>query len=569
MFAAVKQLQPKRDGAVTVEDMNGKRILNNEGKAKVVAKHFQQQLGPATCRVIEPFEGIPRPLDCPITQHEAAHSFRRLKNGRACGPDELPAELLKYSGPATAKLISSILNNVFETHQGIEVGKGTLIPLQKPGKPKGPTANLRPIILLPSLRKSLSLVILNRIRPGVEKYLSPGQSGFRRNRSTADVVWCKRWLSSIVERFSAEIHVLGLDFSKAFDTVNREKLLQVLRSEQIANDDEVRIIRYLMANTTLEVKIESFKSPAFPTTKGIPQGDGLSPVLFTVYLEAALRDLRSSLPPRPTADAQIPPETAYADDADFISTSHTYLRQLLALAEDIFDKWDLKVNVSKTEWVRMYLEPVSETTVHRGQEQWRSIRTLGSLFGTAQDVTRRIGLSAVAFGRMKAIWFRRQHLQTNTMVRLYNAYVLPILTYNIGCAGLSKALEDSVDKIHRKQLRHMLGIFYPRVVSNDDLYELAHTEPISAMAKRARWRLLGHILRQPSSTPGNQAMIKYASMEDAVRHRRGAPRSCLVTTLQQDVKFTAVALKTSRHLETLRSCAVDRQKWSNICSAVV
>ena len=46
----------------------------------------------------------------------------------------------------------------------------------------------------------------------------------------------------------------------------------------------------------------------------------------------------------------------------------------------------------------MYLEPVSEAEVHRGQEQWRSIRTLGSLFGTAQDVTRRIGLSAVAFG---------------------------------------------------------------------------------------------------------------------------------------------------------------------------
>ena len=221
----------------------------------------------------------------------------------------------------------------------------------------------------------------------------------------------------------------------------------------------------------------------------------------------------------------------------------------------------------------MYLEPVSEAAVYhttaRGQELWRSIRTLGSLFGTAQDVTRRTVLSAVAFGRMQAIWFRRQHLQTNTMVRLYNAYILPILTSNIGCGGLSKTLEDSLDKIHPKQPRHMLGIFDPRVMSNDDLYELAHTEPISAMAKGARWRLLGHFLRQPLSTPGNQAMIAYASMEDAVRHRRGVPRSCLVTTLQQDVKFTAIASKTSRHLETLRSCVVDRQNWINICSAVV
>ena len=117
---------------------------------------------------------------------------------------------------------------------------------------------------------------------------------------------------------------------------------------------------------------------------------------------------------------------------------------------------------------------------------------------------------------------------------------------------------------------HFVVLMEPHSSGNCAFFVLASvTEPISAMAKRARWRLLGHILRQPSSTPGNQAMIAYASMEDAVRHRRGAPRSCLVTTLQQDVKFTAVALKTSRHLETLRSCAVDRQKWSNICSAVV
>eukprot|EP00117_Sycon_ciliatum_P038405 scpid60702/ scgid28546/ len=70
--------------------------------------------------------------------------------------------------------------------------------------------------------------------------------------------------------------------------------------------------------------------------KGIPQGDGLSPVLFTVYLEAALRDLRSVLPPRPAADEHLPAETAYADDVDFISTSKAYLDQLLLLAESTF-----------------------------------------------------------------------------------------------------------------------------------------------------------------------------------------------------------------------------------------
>ena len=146
---------------------------------------------------------------------------------------------------------------------------------------------------------------------------------------------------------------------------------------------------------------------------------------------------------------------------------------------------------------------------------------------------------------MKEIWLRRQHLTTNTMMRLYNAYVLPILTYNIGCAGLSKALEDSLDKSHRKQLRHMLGILYPKIITNNDLYKLTNTEAISGIAKRARWRLLGHILRQQIGTPGNQAMMAYLTAEETTKHRKGAPRSCLVTTLQRDCKLTAVALKTN------------------------
>ena len=68
--------------------------------------------------------------------------------------------------------------------------------LPKPGKPKGPRKNLRPVTLLNTIRKSLSLITLERIKEKVEKYLSANQSGFRPFRSTADVVWTHRWLAA-------------------------------------------------------------------------------------------------------------------------------------------------------------------------------------------------------------------------------------------------------------------------------------------------------------------------------------------------------------------------------------
>ena len=83
-----------------------------------------------------------------------------------------------------------------------------------------------------------------------------------------------------------------------------------------------------------------------------------------------------------------------------------------------------------------------------------------------------------------------------------------------------------------------------RYPNYNDLHKLTYTEPIPGIAKRARWRLLGHILRQPIGTPGNQAMMAYLTAEETTRHRKGAPQSCLVTTLQRDCKLTAVAVKT-------------------------
>ena len=66
---------------------------------------------------------------------------------------------------------------------------GELIALQKPGKPKGPPKNLRPITVLNTIRKALSIITLHRIRLCTEEYLSHSQSGFRPDRSTADLAW--------------------------------------------------------------------------------------------------------------------------------------------------------------------------------------------------------------------------------------------------------------------------------------------------------------------------------------------------------------------------------------------
>ena len=238
-----------------------------------------------------------------------------------------------------------------------------LILVQKPGKPTGPLTSLRPIVLLSVLRKTLSLIVLSRIAPKVDEYLSSSQSGFRRGRSTADVVFGYRWLCGKAQRQRVTVEFLGIDLSRAFDTIRRDKLLDTLQS--FLGESELRMIRFLLADTSLQPRLSTGDCMAFATTIDTPQGDSLSPVLFTVYLEAALRDLRSRLPMRPPEDAVLPLDVEYADDTDFISTSRSFLDDIERIAPPCLAEWSLTINGSKTERTSI------SRHVDRIEEEWR------------------------------------------------------------------------------------------------------------------------------------------------------------------------------------------------------
>ena len=289
----------------------------------------------------------PGTLDQPISEEEFRSALRKVRNLCATGVDGVPGELLKYSADAIGNELTHILNEALSSGCDIGLGSGLLIPLPKPGKPPGPLAHLRPVVLLNATCKCLSLVVLARIAPNVDAFLSPNQSGFRKGRSTSDVVWCKRWLAAKAQRFNWQCHILGLDMYRAFDTISREKLLQVMST--IVHRDELRMIQMLMHNTTLAVKVGTQLAPGFKTTIGCPQGDSLSPVLFTCYLEAALKELRSRVNTIRSAD--FPKETAYADDVDVINTNRIHLEKVL----EISTEWDLKVNTAKMEWTQLIL----------------------------------------------------------------------------------------------------------------------------------------------------------------------------------------------------------------------
>ncbi|GFS01930.1 protein MON2 homolog [Elysia marginata] len=307
-------LNRKKSENPKIFDADGKFITNIDEIQTVTDKHFKDKFRDDKINDLELFQGDAHDLNNQITTNDVEKALARLNNNRAFGEDGIPGELIKYGADTLAKVICNILTRVFSEHDDININGGTVITLQKPGKAESPVTNLRHITLLNTLRNVLSLIVLNRTKHDIKEYLSPSQSRFREGRSTSDIVWRHRWLVS--KTYAENIFITGIDMSSAFDTIDRHLLLNILKN--IIREDEQRIIRYLLSNTELSTKLKgSLKTESFKSNIGTPQGDSLSPVLFIVYLEHALKNIQKF----ETLYTQNTLELALADDVDFVSTT--------------------------------------------------------------------------------------------------------------------------------------------------------------------------------------------------------------------------------------------------------
>ena len=160
-------------------------------------------------------------------------------------------------------------------------------------------------------------------------------------------------------------------------------------------------------------------------------------------------------------------------------------------------------------------------------------------------------LANVSFHKMWTVWFRGAQISLHMRLRLYSAFVLPVLTYNMGTWGLTKTELSRLDAHHRHHLRQIIGIRWPHRISNDALYRRTHSSPFSAAIRAARWSLFGHVLRLPLDAPVQRAIDAY--LEDTGTPKfRGRPRCTLPTTLVETYDALDVSCAT---LTTSMPCA--------------
>ena len=155
---SLKKLTPKEPLLMTSD---GEYTTHEQDQADIISKYFEGMF----FKDAEPMPDVqPVPMREPFSAEEVMKSTSKLKTNKSPGCDDIPIELIKNSPREIFQHIDDIYNNLASSGDcPAEINHGILVPLQKPGKPRGPVSNLRPIILLSTLSKILAVIIMNRI----------------------------------------------------------------------------------------------------------------------------------------------------------------------------------------------------------------------------------------------------------------------------------------------------------------------------------------------------------------------------------------------------------------------
>ena len=456
--------------------------------------------------------------------------------------------MIKHSPEIIYQQIAKIYDITAETaNHPAELTHGLLAPLQKPGKSRGPPANLRPIILLSNLRKILAACMMKRIEHKIDKEIPITQAAYRQKRSTTEHIFSTK---TVIERtISAKnetVYLILLDMSKAFDSINRKVLIDDLRP--IINHDELHIIKLLL-NVKLAVKCGNETSDFFDTDTGTPQGNCGSATEFTFYLARSIPssmlnntpeinnhnyyqpNIQSSIPDHLTEHnyCKIPStkildiDQHYADDISKITSSKSNIDKMKSELPTVLKSRQLIINDSKTE----------EYIVSKRNHDWRTYKLLGSLLDTERDIERRKNLAINSAIRLKFLFFNK-NITIKTKLQLLSTYVQPIFLYNAELWTLTKTLNEKVDTFQRRLLRtYVHNIKWPDKISNNDLYEKSNVVIWSKHIRIRRLKWFGKLSRLDVATPARQA-LEYAL--EPFQRPRGRPPLTWISLVTQELK---------------------------------
>ena len=169
-------------------------------------------------------DGVITDLEPDILECEVKWGLDSITMNKVSGGDAIPVELLQILKDDAVKVLHSICQQIWKTQQWPQDWKRSVfIPFPKKGNAKE-CSNYRTIALISNASKVMLKILQARPQLYVNCELPDVQAGFRKGRETRDEIANIRWIIGKAREFHKLIYFWFIDYTKAFDCVDHNKL---------------------------------------------------------------------------------------------------------------------------------------------------------------------------------------------------------------------------------------------------------------------------------------------------------------------------------------------------------
>ena len=208
-------------------------------------------------------------------------------------------------------------------------------------------SNYCTIALISHAYKVMLKILQARLQQYKNRELPVVKAGFRKDRGTRDQIANIHGIIEKVREFQKNIYFCFVDYAKAFDCVDHNKLWKILKEMGIP-DHLTCLLRNLYAGEEATVRTGHGTTDWFQIGKGVRQGCILSPCLFNFYAEYIMRNVGLEETQAGIKSARRNNnKLRYADDTTLMAESEEELKSLLMKVKVESEKVGLKLNIQK------------------------------------------------------------------------------------------------------------------------------------------------------------------------------------------------------------------------------
>ncbi|KAK3563811.1 hypothetical protein QTP86_000690, partial [Hemibagrus guttatus] len=473
-----------------IKDRDGRVLTSEESVQRRWKEYFEELMNEENEREkrVEGVNSVEQKVD-KIRKDEVRKALKRMKSGKAVGPDDIPVEVWKCLGEAAVEFLANLFNRVLESERMPEEWRrSVLVPIFKNKGDVQSCSNYRGIKLMSHTMKLWERVVEARLRKVVE--ICEQQYGFMPRKSTTDAIFALRILMEKYRDGQRELHCVFVDLEKAYDRVPREELWYCMRKSGVA-EKYVRVVQDMYERSRTVVRCAVGQTEEFNVEVGLHQGSALSPFLFAILMDQLSEEVRQ----------ESPWTMMFADDIVICSESREQVEENLERWRFALERRGMKVSRSKTEYMCVNEREGSGTVRLQGEEvkKVQEFKYLGSTVQSngecGKEVKKRVQAGWNGWRKVSGVLCERK-ISARIKGKVYRTVVRPAMLYGLETVSLRKRQESELEVAELKMLRFSLGVTRLDRIRNEYIRGTAHVGRLGDKVREARLRWFGHVQRR-------------------------------------------------------------------------